>query len=89
MFIVADLVSLTGRRIHLYRSTVCDSLCFVVLMVFQWTQFTVIHTFLSSSLRTDIVDSMELEHGVTTTAMSKELPRLKSLASFLQSTWTG
>ena len=54
--------------------------------VFQWTHFTVIHCFLSTCLRTDLVDSMELERGVTTTAMAKELPRLKLLASFSQST---
>ena len=54
--------------------------------VFQWTQFTVIHYFLSTSLRTDLEDSMELERGVTTTAMAKELPRLKLLTSFSQST---
>ena len=76
------------RRIHshVYRSTGYGSLCIVVLMVLQWTQFTVIHAFLFPYPRTDIVDSMELEHDVTTTAMVKELPRLKILELFHHST---
>ena len=46
---------------------------------------TIIHTFLSGAACTactDIVYSKELEQNVTTTAMEKELPSLKTLASF-------
>ena len=46
----------------------------------------IIHTFLSAPACTDMVYSKELECDVTTTAMAKELPRLKMLASFLHST---
>ena len=46
----------------------------------------IIHTFLSVSACTDMVSSKELERGVTTNAMAKEPPRLKTLASFLHST---
>ena len=41
-------------------------------------------TFLSPYLQTDVVDSMELEYDVTTTAMTKDLPRLEILASVLK-----
>ena len=41
------------------------------------------------SPRTDMVGRTELERGVTTTTMEKDLPRLKMLASFLNSTGTG
>ena len=46
----------------------------------------IIHAFLSAAACTDMVPSKELERGVTTNAMAKEPPRLKTLASFLQST---
>ena len=45
-----------------------------------------IHTFLSAPACTDMVFSKELERDVTTNAMAKEPPRLKTLASFLYST---
>ena len=54
--------------------------------MFQWTKYTVMHIFISMSPRTDMEYSMELERGVTTTAMVRDLPRLKVLASFLNST---
>ena len=44
---------------------------------------TIIHTFLSAPACTDMVYSKEVESDVTTTAMATELPRLKTLASFL------
>ena len=43
-------------------------------------------TFLSAPACTDMVSSEELERDVTTNAMAKEPPRLKTLASFLHST---
>ena len=49
---------------------------------------TIIHTFLSTPACTDMVYSKGLERDVTTIAMAKELPRLKTLASFLHSTWS-
>ena len=54
----------------------------------QWTRSTVKvkHTFLFPSLRTDIVDSPELERGITTTSIAKDLPRLEISTSFLKST---
>ena len=70
----------TGQMIKRYFYTdqtgmaVCVLWCIRVL---QWTQFTVIHTFLSPSPCTNMVDSMELEHGVTTSAKVRELPRLR------------
>ena len=45
----------------------------------------IIHTFLSAPACTDLVSSMELERDVTTNAMAKEPPRLKTIASFLHS----
>ena len=42
----------------------------------QWTRSTV------TVKHTDMVDSPELERGVTITSMAKDLPRLKLLASF-------
>ena len=45
----------------------------------------IIHTFLSAPACTAMV-SKELERDVTTNAMAKEPPRLKTLASFLYST---
>ena len=47
----------------------------------------IIHTFLSAPACTDMVSSKELERDVTTNAMAKEPPRLKTLASFLHSTF--
>ena len=50
---------------------------------------TIIHTYLSApacTAYTHMVYSKELERDVTTTAMAKDLPRLKTLASFLSST---
>ena len=47
---------------------------------------SIIHTFLSSPACTDMVHSKELERDITSTAMAKELPRRKTLASFLHST---
>ena len=47
---------------------------------------SIIHTLISVSACTDMVSSKELERGVTTNAMAKEPPRLKTLASFLHST---
>ena len=55
------------------------------LGVFQWTRSTVIHTFLSTLSCSDMEDSMELELGISTTATALNLPRLKTLASFLNS----
>ena len=54
----------------------------------KWTRSTVTvkYTVLSPSLRTDMVDSPELERGITTTSMAKDLLRLKMLAPFLKST---
>ena len=49
--------------------------------MFQWIRYTVIHTILSPSPRTDMEDSMELARGVTTTMMEMDLPRLKFFAS--------
>ena len=46
----------------------------------------IIHTFLSAPACTGMVSSKELERDVTTNAMAKEPPRLKTLASFLHST---
>ena len=46
----------------------------------------IIHTFLSAPTCTDMVSSKELERDVTTNAMAKEPPRLKTLAPFLHST---
>ena len=46
----------------------------------------IIHTFLSAPACFDMVSSKELECDVTTNAMAKEPPRLKTLASFLHST---
>ena len=46
----------------------------------------IIHTFLSPPACTVMVSSKELERDVTTNAMAKESPRLKTLASFLHST---
>ena len=45
----------------------------------------IIHTFLSAHACTDMVSSKELERDVTTNAMAKEPPRLKTMASFLHS----
>ena len=45
-----------------------------------------IGTFLSAPALTDMVSSKELERDVTTNAMAKEPPGLKTLASFLHST---
>ena len=45
---------------------------------------TIIHTFLSTPACTDMVYSKELERIVTTISMAKKLPRMKTLASFLQ-----
>ena len=42
----------------------------------------IIHTFLSAPTCTDMVSSKELERDVTTNAMAKEPPRLKTLAPF-------
>ena len=50
---------------------------------------TIIHTFFfapACTACTDMVYSKELEPDVTTTVMAQELPRLKTLASFLHST---
>ena len=41
----------------------------------------IIHTFLSAPACTDMVSSKELERDVTTNAMAKDSPRLKTLAS--------
>ena len=46
----------------------------------------IIQTFLSAPACTDMVSSKELERDVTTNAMAKEPPRLKTLASFLHNT---
>ena len=46
---------------------------------------TIIHTFLSAPACTDTVYS-KVEGDITTTAMAKELPRLKTLVSFIHST---
>ena len=43
----------------------------------------IIHTFLSVPACTDMVYSKELERDVTTTAIAKELPRLKTLESYM------
>ena len=46
---------------------------------------TILHTFLSApacTACTDMVYSKELEHDVTTTAMTKVILHLKTLASF-------
>ena len=43
----------------------------------------ILHTFLSAPASTDMVYLKELERDVTTTAMAKELTRLKTLASNL------
>ena len=48
----------------------------------------IIHTFPSAPACTGMVSSKELERDVTTNAMAKEPPRLKTLASFLHSTWS-
>ena len=48
----------------------------------------IIHTFLSAPACTDMVSSQELERDVTTNAMAKEPTSLKTLASFLLSTWS-
>ena len=45
----------------------------------------IIHTFLSAPACTDRV-SKEIERDVTTNAMTKEPPRLKTLAPFFHST---
>ena len=50
------------------------------------TDTLLIHTFLSAPTCTDKVFSKELERDVTTNAMAKEPPRLKTLAPFLYST---
>ena len=42
----------------------------------------IIHTFLSAPTCTDMVSSKERERDVTTNAMAKEPPRLKTLAPF-------
>ena len=57
--------------------------------VFVWgvsADILIIHTFLSAPACTDMVSSKELERDVTTNAMAKEPPRLKTLATFLHST---
>ena len=46
----------------------------------------IIHTFLFVPACTDMVSSKELERDVTTNAMAKEPPRLKTLAPYLHST---
>ena len=46
----------------------------------------IIHTYLSAPACTYMVSSKELERDVTTNAMAKEPPRLKTLASFIYST---
>ena len=59
----------------------------VVLVVSVDT--TIIRIYLSApacTAYTDMVYSEELERDDTTTAMAKDLPRLKTLASFLYST---
>ena len=48
----------------------------------------IIHTFLPAPACTDMVSSKELERDVTTNAIAKEPPRLKTLAPFLHSTWS-
>ena len=47
--------------------------------MFQWTQFTLIHTILAPPPRTEMIDSMELERGDITTAMARELPLMEIL----------
>ena len=47
---------------------------------------TILHTFLSAPACTHMVNSKELERDVTTSTMVKELPHLKTLASFVHST---
>ena len=49
-------------------------------------RYTVIHTFLSMYPLTYMEDPMELERGVTTTTMARDLPHLNVLASLLNST---
>ena len=51
----------------------------MVVLVFQWTQFTGIHTILAPSPRTEMIDSMELELGDIITAMARELPLIEIL----------
>ena len=49
---------------------------------------TIIHIFLSAPACTGIVYSKELQRDVTTTAIAKELPRLKTLQySFIVHDW--
>ena len=42
-------------------------------------RYTVIRTFLSMYPRTYMEDPMELEHGVTTTTMARDLPHPSSI----------
>ena len=49
-------------------------------LVVVWGVSLTIHTFLSAPACTDMVSSKELERDVTTNAMAKEPPRLKTLA---------
>ena len=73
-----------GKCASLYKgSSVRDGLVVV------WdvsVDTTIIHTFLSAppcTAHTEMAYSKELERDVTTTAMAKELPCLKTLAAFL------
>ena len=50
------------------------------------TVYNLIHIFCVPSPHTDMVDSMELERGVTTTSMASELSNLNILALLLLST---
>ena len=73
-------------------STGSDVKCAIVapiLLVVVWgvsADTLIIHTFLSAPACTDMVSSKGLERDVTTKAMAKEPPRLKTLASFVHST---
>ena len=63
--------------------SVCDGL---VVIWGVSVDTTLIHTFLSAPACNDMVYSKDLKSDGETSAMAKELPCLKTLASFLHST---
>ena len=63
-------------------------MCSGYFVMYQWNRSTAMHTFLSTSPRTGMVDSLELERefGATSTTRDLPLPRLEFFGIFLVST---
>ena len=82
-------LSHTGQIIERYIYTCetgCKSVCFVVAWAVSMDLASSNTHILSPSPHTNMIDSIELEPGISTTLMTKDLPHLTILASFLLST---